>query len=82
MIEDVKRSKNDCEDHDLLIRIDERLAKLCSTFEQHICSTDRNFTKVTERIEKLEAWKTYMSGSLAIIGVIFTALQAKIMRWI
>jgi hypothetical protein len=71
-----------CEDHDLLIRIDERLLKLCNTLEEHVNRTNKQFEELNKRVKKVEEWKTYASGAIAIIGIIFTSFQARIMRWI
>ena len=65
-------------DHDLLIRIDERVTEIHKTVQ----SSHSRFEKVECRLDNLDGWRKYVQGSIAVMGVVSTFLSAKIMRFL
>lgn len=57
-------------DHDLLIRIDERQKETIERIDDikvSLCDGNKRFEGHDGRIKKLEVWRGYASGSVAVI---------------
>lgn len=52
-------------DHDLLLRIDERVEMLCLELPNH-----------ARRIGRLERWRSWIAGGLAIVGLLYAGMVA------
>lgn len=57
-------------DHDLLIRIDERL----EAFVNDIDETKKKLETQSNRINKLENWRSYTAGAVGLIVLFLTGV--------
>lgn len=58
-------------DHDLLVRIDERV----ETIQLRLADGDRRMERQGQRISKLERWRAYIAGALAALTLVLGLLQ-------
>ena len=58
-------------DHDLLIRIDERL----EAFVDDMNDTKKNLDEHSKRISKLENWRSYTAGAVGLIVLFLTSVM-------
>jgi len=65
-------------DHDLLIRIDERVEKIHDTVK----SNNRRYEKIEERVNEIEDWRKYIQGAVAMITIVSGTLHAKLFKFI
>lgn len=56
------------DDHDLLVRIDERLGTTVTRFDEHLTQSERVHGKQDARIATLEQWKWRWAGAIGILG--------------
>ncbi len=60
----------DQEDRDILIRIDERTAKLAAVFETHVVQNREDFKDVHHRVNRVVAKQNWMLGVGTAVGSI------------
>lgn len=56
------------DDHDLLIRIDERMENIEKKVDEIRTNCTARTTKMTRDIEGLRSWKNKMAGAIALLG--------------
>jgi len=62
-----RRRMSDTSDHDLLLRIDEKLTSFLSNFDKHVKDDETNFKELDQRATRLER------GYWIVIGCILLA---------
>jgi len=70
-------------DHDLIIEIHTDVRYLRERIDEHNSKFDdvnKCIEKVELRIDKLEGWKQYIQGAIAIVGIIASTAYAKIVK--
>lgn len=65
-------------DHDLLVRIDERMDTVLDWQQEHMQKCHAVHDKHEGRLEKLEEWKWKEAGALSLLVVLLTLA----VRWV
>ena len=64
----------DASDHDLLVRIDERMDTVLAWQQEHMTKCHATHEKHDGRITKLEEWKWKEAGALVVLMVVLQVI--------
>ena len=70
------------DDHDLLIRMDEKLDHLSTQFVVHVTLEGTERAKLDIRVAKLEEWKWRWVGAVAVLVLVLTFVGNTAARFI
>lgn len=62
------------DDHDLLIRMDEKLTQLSIQFIGHVTQETKERSDLSQRVDRLEEWKWKWAGAMAVSVFLLTLL--------
>jgi hypothetical protein len=70
----------DISDHDLLIRLDQKVENLTQTLNSHLISISNQEEAFDKRLQTVERQQTFWKGSLAVVVVLFSTFAVYVLN--